>query len=44
MIYAFGTHIGWRITFLINVPVGVVSFILSARWLPRFRAASRFGA
>jgi EmrB/QacA subfamily drug resistance transporter len=29
-----GTHIGWRITFLINVPVGITALILSARWLP----------
>ncbi len=35
IIYVFGTHIGWRITFLINVPVGLVAFVLSARLLPK---------
>jgi EmrB/QacA subfamily drug resistance transporter len=29
-----GTEIGWRLTFLINVPVGITSFVLCRRWLP----------
>ena len=29
-----GVHLGWRLTFLINVPVGITSFVLCRRWLP----------
>ncbi len=29
-----GDHIGWRLTFLINVPVGTVAFLLVWRMLP----------
>jgi EmrB/QacA subfamily drug resistance transporter len=32
-----GTEIGWRLTFLINVPVGITSFVLCRRWLPATR-------
>lgn len=32
-----GTDLGWRLTFLVNVPVGVVSFVLCARWVPADR-------
>jgi EmrB/QacA subfamily drug resistance transporter len=32
-----GAEIGWRLTFLINVPVGITSFVLCARWLPTGR-------
>lgn len=34
IIYAGGPHIGWRLTYLINVPVGIVAFVLCARWIP----------
>ena len=34
IIYLAGAAHGWRIIFLINVPVGIVAFVLSARWLP----------
>lgn len=29
-----GDQLGWRLTFLVNVPVGIVSFVLCRRWLP----------
>jgi EmrB/QacA subfamily drug resistance transporter len=29
-----GQQLGWRLTFLINVPVGIASFALCRRWLP----------
>ncbi len=29
-----GTEWGWRLTFLINVPVGLSAFLLCRRWLP----------
>lgn len=34
VIFLGGTHLGWRLTFLINVPIGIVSFVLCRRWLP----------
>jgi EmrB/QacA subfamily drug resistance transporter len=34
IIFLGGTQIGWRLTFLINVPVGITAFVLCARWLP----------
>ncbi len=30
-----GPDWGWRATFLLNVPISIVSFLLIARWLPR---------
>ena len=30
-----GTHLGWRLTFLINVPVGLLTLWLGYRWFPR---------
>ena len=29
-----GPELGWRLTFIINVPVGIASFVLCWRWLP----------
>lgn len=29
-----GAELGWRLTFIINVPVGIASFVLCRRWLP----------
>jgi EmrB/QacA subfamily drug resistance transporter len=29
-----GEHLGWRLAFLINIPVGLTSFVLCRRWLP----------
>lgn len=34
VIAAGGPHLGWRLTFLINVPVGITSFLLCRAWLP----------
>lgn len=36
-----GTHLGWRLNFLINVPIGIASFVLCWRLLPRTRPAGR---
>lgn len=30
-----GLEIGWRLTFLINVPVGILTFVLAWLWFPR---------
>ncbi|MCW4458031.1 MFS transporter [Microbacterium sp. MPKO10] len=30
-----GADLGWRLTFLVNVPVGVVAIILALMWFPR---------
>ncbi|MGO1461786.1 MAG: MFS transporter [Marinobacter sp.] len=30
-----GTEIGWRLTFLINVPVGLLTIVLAWLWFPR---------
>src|SRR5690625_2310563 len=30
-----GSDIGWRLTFLINVPVGLITIFLAFRWFPR---------
>jgi EmrB/QacA subfamily drug resistance transporter len=35
-----GTELGWRLTFLINVPVGTLAFVMAWRMLPRDRTTS----
>src|SRR5699024_5104308 len=30
-----GSEIGWRLTFLVNVPVGLLCLALAFRWFPR---------
>ncbi|GAB2929599.1 MFS transporter [Rhodococcus aerolatus] len=29
-----GPELGWRLAFLVNVPVGIASFVLCRRWIP----------
>ncbi|RII82014.1 MFS transporter [Neopusillimonas maritima] len=35
LIYLGGPDLGWRLTFLINVPFGIATLILGWRWFPR---------
>ncbi|WP_051233896.1 MFS transporter [Halomonas halocynthiae] len=30
-----GPDIGWRLTFLVNVPIGILTIIMAYRWFPR---------
>jgi len=30
-----GLHLGWRLTFLVNVPIGIIAMILGFLWFPR---------
>jgi EmrB/QacA subfamily drug resistance transporter len=32
-----GPHVGWRLVFFVNVPIGLVTIALAWRWLPRGR-------
>jgi EmrB/QacA subfamily drug resistance transporter len=32
-------YVGWRSVFWVNVPIGVVTLVLAARWVPESRAA-----
>ena len=34
IIAAGGEHYGWRLCFLVNIPVGIVAFLLCRAWLP----------
>jgi EmrB/QacA subfamily drug resistance transporter len=36
-----GPHLGWRLCFLVNVPVGITSFVLCRAWLPAPPARGR---
>ncbi|GAA2792300.1 MFS transporter [Kitasatospora sp. CM 4170] len=38
---AVGPEAGWRLTFLLNVPFGLATVALAARWLPRPRPSAR---
>lgn len=38
-----GVENGWRWTFLVNVPVGILAIVLALRWFPRPLRASRMG-
>lgn len=35
LIGAGGPELGWRLTFLVNVPIGIVAIILGIRWFPK---------
>ena len=35
LIHLGGPELGWRLTFLINVPFGVLTLVLGWRWFPR---------
>ncbi|MHA3723985.1 MFS transporter [Leucobacter sp. HY1910] len=35
LIQAFGVEQGWRATFFVNVPVGIITIILAAIWIPK---------
>lgn len=30
-----GLHLGWRLTFLVNVPIGIAVIVLGLKWFPR---------
>ncbi len=36
-----GPHLGWRLVFFVNVPIGLVTIVLARRWLPPPRRADR---
>jgi len=40
LIQIFGVEHGWRAVFFVNVPIGVVAFLLALKWLPK-RAGQR---
>lgn len=35
LIEAGGPDLGWRLTFLVNVPIGIAAIILGMKWFPR---------
>ena len=35
LIEAGGPELGWRLTFLVNVPIGIIAIILGLRWFPK---------
>lgn len=30
-----GLHLGWRLTFLVNLPIGIMAVVLALKWFPR---------
>lgn len=45
LIRSFGESLGWRMMFLVNVPIGIIGIVLAILWLPNDRrtAATRPG-
>jgi EmrB/QacA subfamily drug resistance transporter len=35
LIQLFGVEQGWRAVFFVNVPIGIIAFLLALRWLPK---------
>ncbi|WP_421015271.1 MFS transporter [Glutamicibacter creatinolyticus] len=35
LVQGLGEDLGWRSTFLVNVPIGLLAIVLALRWLPR---------
>ncbi len=35
LIEAGGVEVGWRLTFLVNVPIGIIAIILGIKWFPK---------
>ncbi|MCW4466534.1 MFS transporter [Glutamicibacter sp. MNS18] len=35
LVQGLGENLGWRSTFLVNVPIGLLAILLAIRWLPR---------
>lgn len=35
LVTSLGSGIGWRWTFLVNVPIGLIAVVLALRWFPR---------
>ena len=35
LIEAGGAELGWRLTFLVNVPIGIAAIVLGLRWFPK---------
>lgn len=44
IIQALGDHLGWRVSFLLNVPVGLAALVLAALWFPFETERTRRGA
>ena len=41
LISAFGTDLGWRLVFYVNLPIGIAAFLLAARLVPRDEPSGR---
>lgn len=41
LIQVFGESLGWRMMFLVNVPIGLLGLVLARLWIPQDRVAAR---
>jgi EmrB/QacA subfamily drug resistance transporter len=41
LISAFGTDLGWRLVFYVNLPIGILALVLAARLVPRDEPSGR---